>query len=111
MTLTAFQTFIIIVMLMIGTMCTRFLPFIIFPADKATPPFINKLGKVLPYAVIGLLVVYCLKGVNITGGSYGLPELIAISVIVILHLWKKNTLISIGMGTLVYMFLVQNIFI
>jgi branched-subunit amino acid transport protein AzlD len=90
---------------------TRFLPFILFPEDKETPEYIRYLGSVLPYAVIGLLVVYCLKDVNLLGGSHGLPELIATVFIIVIHSWKKNVLLSIGGGTLLYMFLVQYIFV
>ncbi len=92
---------------MLGTMLTRFLPFMIFRPDRETPQYILRLGKVLPYAVIGLLVVYCLKGVSFTTGSYGLYECTAILVIVILHLWRKNTLLSIFAGTAIYMLLTQ----
>lgn len=94
-------------MLMLGTMLTRFLPFMVFRPDRETPQYILKLGKVLPYAVIGLLVVYCLKGVSFTTGSYGLNEFIAILIIVALHLWRKNTLLSIFAGTVTYMLLTQ----
>lgn len=107
MILSSVQTFTIIMMLMLGTMCTRFLPFILFRANKATPPYIQRLGRSLPYAVIGLLVVYCLKGVAFTKGSYGLPEGLAILVITLLHVWKKNALLSIFAGTFVYMLLLQ----
>jgi len=110
MTLTPVQTLIIIGMVTLGTMITRFLPFIIFPDHQKKHPFISYLGQVLPYAVIGLLVVYCLKGVDVTKPSFGLPEAAAIITIAILHLWKENTLLSIGAGTAVYMLLVQNIF-
>lgn len=110
MVLTPIQTLITIVVIMLGTMCTRFLPFIIFRSDKATPPFIDRLGKMLPYAVIGLLVVYCLKGVSFTSGSHGIPEFAAVLAVVILHLWKKNSLLSIGAGTVLYMVLVQGVF-
>lgn len=109
MTMTFTQEIITIAVVVAGTMLTRFLPFIIFPADKTPPDFIRYLGTLLPYAVIGLLVVYCLKDA-FGSGKYGLPELIAIAFIVILHKWKKNTLLSIGAGTVLYMFLVQTIF-
>ena len=93
----------------LGTMTTRFLPFIIFPEGKEPPAVITYLGKVLPYAVIGLLVVFCLK--DVPGSTHiGLPELIAILFIVALHKWKKSTLLSIGGGTVLYMVLVQTIF-
>jgi len=83
---------------LLGTMVTRFLPFLIFPEGKEPPEFIQYLGKVLPYAVIGLLVIYCLKDVP-GSGTYGIPEFLAIVFIVLLHRWKKNILLSIGGGT------------
>lgn len=91
-------------------MMTRFLPFLLFPADKPTPKYVQYLGKVLPAAVFGLLVIYCLKDVNIFTGSHGIPELIAIRVVVLLHLWKKQMLLSIAGGTICYMLLVQLVF-
>lgn len=94
---------------LLGTMVTRFLPFIIFPEGKEPPEFIQYLGKVLPYAVIGLLVIYCLKDVP-GSGTYGIPEFLAIVFIVLLHRWKKNILLSIGGGTVFYMLLVQFVF-
>ena len=106
MTMTVTQGIITIVCVVLGTMVTRFLPFLIFPEGKEPPEFIRHLGNVLPYAVIGLLVVYCLKDVP-GSGPYGLPEAIAILFIVFLHKWKKNTLLSIGGGTVLYMLLVQ----
>lgn len=94
---------------LLGTMMTRFLPFLIFPEGKEPPEFIQYLGKVLPYAVIGLLVIYCLKDVP-GSGTYGIPEFLAIVFIVLLHRWKKNILLSIGGGTVFYMLLVQFVF-
>ena len=94
---------------LLGTMVTRFLPFLIFPEGKEPPEFIQYLGKVLPYAVIGLLVIYCLKDVP-GSGTYGIPEFLAIVFIVLLHRWKKNILLSIGGGTGFYMLLVQFVF-
>ena len=94
---------------LLGTMVTRFLPFLIFPEGKEPPEFIQYLGKVLPYAVIGLLVIYCLKDVP-GSGTYGIPEFLAIVFIVLLHRWKKNILLSIGGGTVFYMLLVQYVF-
>jgi branched-subunit amino acid transport protein AzlD len=110
MHLTAVQTIITIVSIALGTMITRFLPFLVFPENKQTPKFITYLGKVLPPAMMGLLVVYCLKGVSVLNSPHGIPELVAIAVIVVLHKWKNNELLSIGGGTVVYMFLVQVIF-
>jgi branched-subunit amino acid transport protein AzlD len=108
--MTLAQQIITIIVVVIGTMITRFLPFIIFPAGKPTPKYIQYLGKVLPAAVFGLLVIYCLKNVSIFSGSHGIPELIAIAVVIGLHLWKRQMLISIAGGTVCYMLLVQMIF-
>lgn len=94
---------------LLGTMVTRFLPFLIFPEGKEPPEFIQYLGKVLPYAGIGLLVIYCLKDVP-GSGTYGIPEFLAIAFIVLLHRWKKSILLSIGGGTVFYMLLVQFVF-
>lgn len=108
MTLT--QSVITIAVIALATMLTRFLPFLIFPAGKPTPRFISYLGKVLPPAVFGLLIVYCLKNVSLLSGSHGLPELIAIVLVVVLHLWKRQMLLSIAAGTVAYMLLVQLVF-
>ncbi len=108
MTLT--QQIITIGMVVLGTMLTRFLPFLVFPADKPTPKYVKYLGKVLPPAVFGLLIIYCLKSVDVFSGSHGVPELIAISVVVLLHLWRRNMLLSIAGGTICYMLLVQLVF-
>ena len=94
---------------LLGTIVTRFLPFLIFPEGKEPPEFIQYLGKVLHYAVIGLLVIYCLKDVP-GSGTYGIPEFLAIAFIVLLHRWKKSILLSIGGGTVFYMLLVQFVF-
>ncbi len=104
------QQIITIAVVVLGTMVTRFLPFIVFPSGKPTPKYIQYLGKVLPAAVFGLLIVYSLKNVNIFTGSHGIPELIAIAVVVLLHLWKRQMLLSIAGGTICYMLLVQLVF-
>ena len=91
-------------------MLTRFLPFLLFPADKPTPKYIRYLGNVLPAAVFGLLVIYCLKNVSLFTGSHGLPELISITLVVCLHYWKQQMLLSIAGGTICYMLLVQLVF-
>lgn len=104
------EQLITILMVIAGTMLTRFLPFILFPADRPTPKYIHYLGKVLPSAVFGMLIIYCLKNVSVFTYSYGLPELIAIAVVIILHLWKRQMLLSIAGGTVCYMLLVQFIF-
>lgn len=108
--MTVSQQIITIAMVVLGTMITRFLPFFVFPAGKETPKFVQYLGKYLPGAVFGLLVVYCLKNVNILTGSHGLPELISIIVVIGLHIWKKQMLLSIAGGTICYMLLVQFVF-
>lgn len=94
----------------VATMLTRFLPFCVFRADKPTPKYIRYLGKALPAAIFGMLVVYCLKNVDVTTGAHGVPELIAIGIVTILHLWKRNMLLSIAGGTVCYMLLVQCFF-
>ena len=92
------------------TVMIRFLPFVVWNANRKTPKIIEKLGKVLPYAIMGMLVVFCLKGVSLTSAPFGLPELIASAVVVGLHVWKRNTPVSIVGGTVVYMILVQMVF-
>lgn len=104
------QHLITIAMVVLGTVLTRFLPFLIFRAEKPTPKYVLYLGRVLPAAVFGMLVVYCLKNVSLLTYSHGLPELIAIAFVVALHLWKRQTLLSIAGGTLCYMLLVQCLF-
>ena len=108
MTLT--QQIITIGMVLLGTLITRFLPFLVFPAGKPTPKYIQYLGTVLPSAVFGLLVIYCLRDVSVFSGSHGVPELISILVVVILHFWKRQMLLSIAGGTICYMLLVQMFF-
>jgi branched-subunit amino acid transport protein AzlD len=104
------QQIITVSMVVLGTMLTRFLPFIIFPPGKVTPKYVQYLGKVLPSAVIGLLVIYCFKNVNVLSGTHGIPEFISVIVVAFLHLWKKMMLLSIAGGTIVYMILVQFVF-
>lgn len=108
MTLT--QQIITIAICALGTMATRFLPFLLFSDKHPTPRYIQYLGKALPAAIFGMLVVYCLKNVDLLSGSHGVPELIAILVTAGLHLWKRNMLLSIAGGTVCYMLLVQLIF-
>jgi len=105
MTLT--QEISIIAIVVVGTMLTRFLPFIIFSADKPTPSYIQYLGKVLPPAVFGLLVIYSLREVNLFIGNHGIPELISVALIIILHYWKRSMVLSIAGGTIFYMMFVQ----
>ena len=107
--MTTSQSIITIAAVVAGTLVTRFLPFLIFPEGKTPPKYITYLGTVLPYAVISLLVVYCLKDA-FPGTFYAVPEAVSILFIYILHRWKKNTLLSIAGGTALYMFLVQAVF-
>lgn len=104
------QEIITIAMCIAGTMLTRFLPFLVFNSKRPTPRYIQYLGKVLPGAIFAMLVIYCLRNISILQGSHGLPELSAITVTVVLHLWKKQMLLSIAGGTVCYMLLVQLVF-
>lgn len=104
------EQIITIAVVTVTTMLTRFLPFLVFPAGKPTPKYVQYLGKVLPAAIFGMLVIYCLKDVSILNGSHGIPELISIAVVIVLHLWKRQMLLSIGGGTVCYMLLVQLVF-
>ncbi len=108
MTLT--QQIITIALCTAGTVLTRALPFLVFTPGKAVPPFVRHLGKALPVAVFGMLVVYCLKDVSVMTGNHGLPELFALDVTIGLHLWRRQMLLSIAAGTLCYMILVQFVF-
>ena len=101
---------LMIAIIALVTMALRFLPFLIFGENRQTPPLIAYLGQVLPFAIMGMLVVYCLKDVQLTATPYGIPELIGCASVALLHLWKRNTLLSIGAGTLCYMLLVQFVF-
>lgn len=104
------QQIITIMLCAVGTMVTRFLPFLLFNSKKPTPEYIQYLGKVLPGAIFSMLVVYCLKGVSVLQYSYGIPEFLAIICTAGLHLWKRQMLFSIAGGTVCYMFLVQMVF-
>ena len=108
MTLT--QRLVTIALCALATILTRFLPFLLFSSGRPTPKYVRYLGRALPPAIFGMLVVYCLKNVSIVSGSHGLPELIAIAVTVGLHLWKRQTLLSIAGGTIAYMLLIQLVF-
>ena len=110
MLLTPVQTLIIILSVAFGTMVTRFIPFFLFPESKEPPKVVAYLGQVLPPAMMGLLIVYCLRDVSLQASPHGIPELIAILCILAMHKWKNNVLISIGSGTIVYMILIQLVF-
>ena len=92
------------------TAALRFLPFVIFGENRKTPEVITYLGKVLPFAIMGMLLVYCLKDISFTGAPFGIPEILGCAAVAGLHVWKRNTLLSIGVGTVCYMLLVQLVF-
>lgn len=110
MPIDATTSLLIILVVAAVTFATRLVPFLIFPPGRETPKVVQYLGAVLTPAVIGMLVVYCLKNIAIMHAPYGIPELIAVLVTVILHVWKRNNLLSIGMGTVLYMLLIQLVF-
>lgn len=101
---------LIVAVVALVTAGLRFLPFLIFGENRETPPLISYLGQVLPYAIMGMLVVYCLKDVSFIVAPFGIPEAIGCAVVALLHIWKRNTLLSIGAGTVCYMLLVQLVF-
>ena len=101
---------LLIVVIAAVTVALRVLPFLIFGGKRETPKFIEYLGKVLPFAIMGMLVVYCLRNISILTYPYGLPEVRACAVVAVLHIWKKNTLVSIIGGTACYMILIQLVF-
>ena len=109
--MTVTERIIIIALVALTTMLTRFLPFLVFRANKPTPKFLRYLSRALPPAVFGMLVVYCLKGLSFTAPAYGLPELIGVVTVVVLHLIFRKMLISIGVGTVVYMVLLNIVFV
>lgn len=105
--LTTGQMLIIIAAVSLGTILTRALPFWLFPAHKTTPSYVLYLGRVLPFAAIGMLVVFCFRELDFTTSPHGLPELLAVLLVAGLYLWRRNNLLAIGGGTAFYMFLVQ----
>ena len=101
---------LMIAVIALVTAVLRFLPFLIFGESRKTPPLVTYLGQVLPYAIMGMLVVYCFKGVSFRSFPFGIPEIIGCLAVTLLHIWKRNTLLSIGAGTVCYMLLVQFVF-
>ena len=110
MPLSAGMSFLIILVVALITFATRLIPFLIFPKGREIPKTVQYLGKVLTPAVIGMLVVYCLKSTTVLSAPYGIPELVSVLVVAVLHVWKRNNLLSIGVGTVLYMFLIQTVF-
>ena len=110
MDMTLMQQLVTIAMCVLGTMATRYIPFLLFPPGKQTPPYVQYLGKVLPSAVFALLVVYCLKDVSRTAELHGIPEALALVVTGVLHVWRRQMFLSMAAGTILYMVLVQTVF-
>lgn len=104
------HSLLLVAVMAVVTFALRVLPFLVFSGGKRVHPAVTYLGKVLPYAIIGMLVVYSLKSTAFLSAPYGIPELIASVVVVLLHIWKRNTLLSVGLGTVCYMLLVQLVF-
>lgn len=101
---------ILILIIAFVTAALRFVPFFIFSGNRAVPEFITYLGRVLPYSIMAMLVVYCLKGISFISAPFGLPEMISVVFVAVLHIWRRNTLFSIICGTICYMLLIQFIF-
>ena len=108
--MTVTQQIITIALCVLGTMLTRFLPFLIFNESRRTPSYIQYLGKVLPGAIFSMLIVYCFRNFSFLQNSYGLPELLSVMLVIVLHCYKRNMLLSIAGGTICYMLLVQLVF-
>lgn len=104
------QLFLTVLVIAAVTAALRFLPFVIFSSGRKTPQTVLYLGRVLPFAIMAMLVVYCLKSVNPLTAPFGMPELIGVLIVVLLHIWKRNTLLSIAGGTVCYMLLIQLVF-
>lgn len=102
----------IIVILIMGlvTLATRIVPVLIFGRGEKVPDYIMYLGKTVPYTAMGLLIVYCLRDISFTAAPHALPEIIAMAVVIVTYLWKRNTIASVVIGTVLYMFLVQVVF-
>lgn len=100
----------LIAVIALVTIALRFLPFVIFSGKRQTPAYISYLGKVLPFSIMGMLVIYCLRNISFSAAPFGIPELLSCAVVAALHLWKRNTLLSIAAGTVFYMILVQTVF-
>ena len=105
--MTVTEQIITIALCALATMLTRFLPFLLFSGKRKTPEYITYLGKALPAAIFGMLVVYCLKSVNFFATPYGIPELAAVALTAAVHIYKRNTLLSIALGTACYMLLIR----
>lgn len=108
--MTDMHALLMVAIMALVTFLLRFIPFLVFPADKKTPAVITYLSNALPCAIMGMLVIYCLKDVSLFTGNHGIPEAICVILVVLLHKWKHNSLLSIFVGTVVYMLLIQMVF-
>lgn len=108
--MTDMHALLMVAIMALITFLLRFIPFLVFPADKKTPAVITYLSNALPCAIMGMLVIYCLKDVSLFTGNHGIPEAICVILVVLLHKWKHNSLLSIFVGTVVYMLLIQMVF-
>ncbi|CUH93862.1 branched-chain amino acid transporter permease [Herbinix luporum] len=111
MNYTSTQLFIFFSLVSLATILTRFLPFILFPENRKIPKYIKYLSDFLPYTIIGMLLVYCLKDISFSRAPYAIPETISLALLCALHIWKKNTFLSIGCGSLLYVILINFIFV
>ena len=103
-------TLLMVLVIAVVTASLRFLPFFMFSSERPVPKFVSYLGRVLPYSIMAMLVVYCLKGISFAKAPFGLPELISVILVAVLHIWKRNTLLSIICGTICYMVCIQFVF-
>lgn len=110
MPLSPMQSLVIIIVTALVTFSTRVIPFLLFPEGRKIPKVVQYLGKVLPPAVIGMLIIFCYKEVSFIRAPYGIPEVLCGAVVVLLYIWKRSNLLSIGVGTVLYMVLVQTVF-
>ena len=101
---------IVIVAMGLAVLATRIVPVLIFGRGEKVPEFILYLGRVVPYTAMGLLIVYCLRDVSVLEAPHGIPELLSLAVVTLTYLWKRNTILSVVIGTVLYMFLVQSVF-
>ena len=104
------HSILVIAVTALVTLVLRFLPFMVFGGKRETPAYISYLGRLLPYAVMAMLVVYCLRNISFAAAPFGVPELVSCAVVILLHVWKRSSILSILGGTVCYMLLVQLVF-
>ena len=104
------RALLIILLVAVCTLITRLIPFVLFGGKRQVPKAVEYLGQILPPAIMATLGIYCLKGADLFSASHGIPEFVSGAVTALLHVWKRNVLLSIAAGTACYMFLVQVVF-